>query len=281
MDRTGAPRRQPMRSRISSVTALALPGALSLALYMVVALRLGRSGSARDMALFLAAFAVLFGLYTWGWSVGRKRGSLAVVLLLAALFRLAMLPAGISETRPLAALSQDLSGPSAGEQGPGYDTFLLYDNDVWRYLWEGHVTAVGGDPYRDTPADFVRRAESASEPEPPLESDFWWDVVENVSFRTHTTVYPPVAQGTFRLAHLLAPGSVFVLKLLLVLFDLGTCLALAGLLSELGRPRREVLLYAWNPLVVKEIAGSGHVDSLMVLLLTAAVLLLLRRRKRV
>lgn len=269
-----------MRSRNPSLAPLLLPGGLSLALWALVAFRLGRTAAARDVTLFLGAVALLFGLYVWGWLAGRRHGSVAAVLVFAALFRLAMLPAGLSETRPLEALARDLGAATETDRSPGYDTFLLYDNDVWRYLWEGHVTASGENPYLATPADWVSRAEADDEPGPPLESDLWWDVVENVSFRSHTTVYPPVSQAVFRLAHLLAPGSVFTLKLLLALFDLATCLVLTGLLAELGRPRREVLLYAWNPLVVKEIAGSGHVDSLMVLLLTAAVLLLVRGRHR-
>lgn len=69
---------------------------------------------------------------------------------------------------------------------------------------------------------------------------------------------------------------MFVLKLVLMLADLGTCGLLAALLGAVGRARAEVVLYAWNPLVVKEFVGSAHVDALMVMWLTLALLLLVR-----
>ena len=43
--------------------------------------------------------------------------------------------------------------------------------------------------------------------------------------------------------------------------------------------RRElVLVYAWNPAVIKELTGSGHPDGLMMLALVAGVYLLARGR---
>ena len=36
---------------------------------------------------------------------------------------------------------------------------------------------------------------------------------------------------------------------------------LVGWLRALGRPSAWVLVYAWHPLVVVELAGSGHLDA--------------------
>ena len=72
---------------------------------------------------------------------------------------------------------------------------------------------------------------------------------------------------------------MFFLKTLLTLADFGTCLVLFAWLRHWGRPPHLLLLYAWNPLAIKEFAGSGHVDALMVLLLTASIYLLFRRRE--
>ena len=43
------------------------------------------------------------------------------------------------------------------------------------------------------------------------------------------------------------------------------------LLRKLGRGGEEVLLYAWNPLAIKEFAGSGHLDAVMIFFLLAAL----------
>ena len=80
--------------------------------------------------------------------------------------------------------------------------------------------------------------------------------------------------------HTLVPGSVFTLKLALALFDFATCLVLVAILRRLGRAPGAVVIYAWNPLAVKEIAGSGHIDALMVFFLVLAVFLMLTKRRR-
>ena len=260
------------------MTRLNLIGAASLLLYAVLAAALRASNAAADVALFLAVVAALFGLMLWAWkrapAAGPSTRLAARVLIFAALFRLVMLGVGLPHESRLDALARDLGGVETG-----YQTFLLYDNDVWRYLWDGHLTATGIGPYAKTPLELLTEVEDASGPEPPpLESELWWDVLDNVSFRTYTSVYPPVAQGLFALAHLLAPGSVLVLKLLIALLDLGCCLAVLALLRAIGRPDRDVLLYAWNPLVVKEFAGSGHADVLMILFVTWGAVAVIRHR---
>ncbi len=237
---------------------------------LVVALR--ASNAASDVALFLAVIAALFVLMIWTWRRAAP-APLARILLFAVLFRLVMLGVGLPREDPVRGLRKDLAGQEAG-----YQTFLLYDNDIWRYLWEGHLTATGIGPYAKTPYELLTEIEEDGEDRPPLESELWWDVLDNVSFRTYTSVYPPLAQELFYLAHLLAPGSVLMLKLLLALVDIGSCLAVAALLRALGRPDRDLLLYAWNPLVIKEFAGSGHLDTLMILLVTWAAVAAVRRR---
>ncbi len=262
--------------------ALNLPGAVSLLVYLLLAGVLRASNAPRDVASFLLVIGVLFGLMAWAWRrAGAAHGPRATrlvgrILLFAALFRLAMLAVGLPSENRLRALGRDLGGRETG-----FQTFLLYDNDVWRYLWDGHLTATGIGPYSRTPHELLTEVESGARGErepPPLETELWWDVLDNVSFRTYTSVYPPAAQELFLLAYLIAPGSVLVLKLLIALVDLGCCLAVAALVRAAGRPDRDLLFYAWNPLVIKEFAGSGHVDALMILFVAWAAVWLLRRR---
>ncbi len=255
------------------VWALWAAGGLSALVYAWLAFAFESANGAGPVAAFLAAFAVLFVLY--GAAARWGGGGLAAILAFAALFRLLLLFAGLPPERPLAALRGDLSG-----QTVGYQRFLLYDNDVWRYLWDGHMTVSGPGPYALPPSEVAERAAAGLAPYAGLlEGETWWDVLDNVSFQTYDSVYPPLAQGLFGLSRLLAPASVAAWKLLVIVCDLATCLVLVRLLAALGLRRRRVLLYAWNPLVLKELAGSGHADVLMVLLLTAAVLLLVRGRQ--
>ena len=63
------------------------------------------------------------------------------------------------------------------------------------------------------------------------------------------------------------------MKLGLIAFEALTVAALIGVLRHLGRPLTRVAVYAWHPLPVWEIAGSGHVDIAMCALLIAGLLL--------
>lgn len=266
--------------RLPSQVSVAMLGSLSVVLYLLVAFRLQFSNALRDVAGFLVTFGVLFALYAAAALLvhdksNRKHASVATILAFAVIFRVILLFAGLPHDKPAAALVRDLSGSAAG-----YAPFLIYDNDVWRYLWDGHLTANGFSPYETTPQEVIALADEGSEPHSTLlEEEVWWDVVDNVSFQGYTTVYPPLAQYLFGLSTQLAPASVFVWKLLIVVADLGTCWVVLSLLGAVEKKRSCVLLYAWNPLVIKEFAGSSHVDAVMVFLMMLALLFLVRRRQ--
>jgi hypothetical protein len=69
------------------------------------------------------------------------------------------------------------------------------------------------------------------------------------------------------------------MKALVTALDLGAAVFLALALSALARPPAAVLLYLWNPLVVKVFSGSGHLDSLLVLALAVLAFFLASGRK--
>ena len=68
------------------------------------------------------------------------------------------------------------------------------------------------------------------------------------------------------------------MKLALVACDLLTMVVLWRWLVATGRSEWLTLAYAWNPLVVFEIAHSGHIDALAALWIVAAAFWLARRR---
>ena len=151
-----------------------------------------------------------------------------------------------------------------------YERFQLYDDDLWRYLWDGHVQAQGLNPYLYAPTN-ERLNELAAQ------SEVWSAIRDNINYADTPTIYPPLAQMIFRLSHAIAPGSVLVMKGLLTLCDLLTALLLALALRASGRRVSLVLLYAWNPLVVKVFAGSGHIDAVLVAAIAAMVYFIVRR----
>ncbi|HUF79042.1 MAG TPA: hypothetical protein VMR44_09010 [Thermoanaerobaculia bacterium] len=140
--------------------------------------------------------------------------------------------------------------------------------DVHRYLWDGRVLLAGENPYRLAPADpaLARLRLELGEAR--------WLRIEHPEV---PTVYPPLALGLFALAAA-TPAPLAAWKLLIAAADLAGCAALLALARRCGLPPARVAWYAWNPLVVVETAGMGHVDALGVAAAVAAVLLVVRSR---
>jgi hypothetical protein len=269
--------------------AKTIPGLASLVVLLVLSeviylalLRFDAVNGARPVLIFLVLMGALFALYTGAYRVVRgmrgdqSRARLLVVAAGAVLFRLTLLPAGLPHDlgwrEKLSALRADL-----GAERVAYERFLLFDDDVWRYLWDGHVWAHGTNPYQYAPADAA--LDVLADDENVLSTDgrpVWRDIRENIAYAATPTVYPPLAQAVFQLSHAIAPGSVLALKALVVSFDLLAALFIALALKAFGRPAALVLLYAWNPLVVKVFAASGHVDAVVVAALAATTYFLAR-----
>ena len=138
------------------------------------------------------------------------------------------------------------------------------DNDMIRYLWDGRVQQLGINPYLVVPAD------------PELAWTHTPETRQMPSARDKTP-YPPAAQLFFRLVVSLH-NSAHAMKLALVLCDLLTILVVWRWLVATGRNQWLTLAYAWNPLVVLEVAHSGHIDALGALWIAAAAYWLARRR---
>lgn len=141
----------------------------------------------------------------------------------------------------------------------------IWDDDLYRYLWDGRVGIHGINPYLYAP--------DAPEME-SMQNDHY----DMVSFKSIRTIYPPLFQFLFQLSQWIAPSSLFFLKSLALLFDLALIVVLLSILRKLGYPPAWILIYAWNPLPIKEFANSGHMDSLVLFLLFLSLKLVLDGR---
>jgi hypothetical protein len=149
------------------------------------------------------------------------------------------------------------------------------EDDHNRYLWEGALTAHGISPYAVTPREARRAA-----PETPLGrlAQQGEAVLARVNHPEMGSNYPPVAQAAFALAYLISPWNLLAWRLVSLLCDSATMVLLVLLLREAGRPAIWAALYWWNPIVIKELTNSAHMDGLVMALLLAALLLSARRR---
>jgi len=269
------------RARLGILVGLLLA---SETLYVALA-RSNAINGVRPVLTFLVVMTGLFLLATASFLLvraGPDEGRVVWWLVAggAVLFRLTLLPAGLPHDARLAELLAHLRADLRGER-VAYERFLLYDTDLWRYLWDGHAWAHGVNPFVYPP--IAEAVDRLADPDDPITSDgryVWPDIRDNINHPDVPTIYPPLAQVAFRAAHAIAPGSVLAWKGLLVVVDLVAGLLVALTLEALGRSRAWAILYLWNPLVVKAFAGSGHLDALAAAALAAVAYCVVKRRNR-
>lgn len=122
------------------------------------------------------------------------------------------------------------------------------DNDMVRYMYDGRLQRLGYNPFEVLPAD-------------PAVAWTHTDETRRMPSIRARTPYPAAAQLFFRLVVTIHESSR-AMKWALILCDLLTIWALVAWLRATGRSEWLALVYAWNPLVILEVAHSGHIDAL-------------------
>jgi alpha-1,6-mannosyltransferase len=137
--------------------------------------------------------------------------------------------------------------------------------DLYRYRWDGRVQLAGWNPYAISPND-------------PRLNDLREAAVRHFAAPELPAIYPPLAELTFREAARYLP-TPRLFKSVPAGADLLTLFLLAAWLRRIGARNYQLAIYAWNPLVIVEFAGSGHSDALALALLVGA-LVIIRSRPR-
>ena len=135
----------------------------------------------------------------------------------------------------------------------------FFEDDHFRYLWDGFRFATAGTPYGVAPEAFFVDATVPA---------IFHPILDQINNPDLTTIYGPTTQIVFLVAYWLQPASAAALQSILIVVDL----VVIALLLRLA-PARNVMLYAWCPLVVKEVAFTAHPEGIGICLLLAAVVL--------
>ncbi len=85
--------------------------------------------------------------------------------------------------------------------------------------------------------------------------------------------------GLFAFAARLRADSEWVMKAMILGFDIASMFVIVSILRAMKRPPAAVLIYAWSPLVIKEFANSGHLDAIGIFFLLLAFLFWIRRSR--
>lgn len=138
----------------------------------------------------------------------------------------------------------------------GIFTFPVLEDDFYRFMWDGHQFASLGTPYAQAPSAFFGNE---------LPSLFE-EILDSINYPDSPTIYGPTNQWLFYLAHQLAPGQLWPIKLFVLIADITILFLVMRKIHPVA-----LILYAWSPLLLKEFAISVHPDIWGCLLMVLAL----------
>jgi len=167
-------------------------------------------------------------------------------------------------------------------------SYPIQEDDSYRYLWDGAVTAHLCNPYTYSPSEIRQGLNSSGEvPEKLKElaetswaTEYGGRVIDRINHRDLRTLYPPVAQLFFGLSHLIRPWSLVGWRILLIAVDFVVLLLILRLMARFQLPRSTLAIYWWNPILIKEIFNSGHMDLIVLPFVLGAYLFLEKGKPR-
>ncbi len=153
-------------------------------------------------------------------------------------------------------------------------SFPNLSDDIYRFIWDGHLAINGHNPFNFLPLEIIE----GDEVFPGLTSALFAEL----NSQEYYTVYPPIAQITFATAVFLFPsswwGCAIIMKFFLFAFEIGSIVLLQKLLREFKMPAKNVLWYVLNPLILLEITGNLHFEGGMIFFLLLGFWWLVRGR---
>ncbi|MEE9438729.1 MAG: hypothetical protein V3V14_06985 [Saprospiraceae bacterium] len=140
-------------------------------------------------------------------------------------------------------------------------SFPNLSDDIFRFVWDGHLTANGLNPYGYLPSDIV------SQNIPNLNHTLY----DEMNSPNYFTIYPPFTQLIFYISTLLDIGpwhgirlSTVIIKIIFFVAEVFTFIGIVKLLESLHYNKKLVAVYFLNPLVIIEGMGNLHFEILMV-----------------
>ncbi len=175
----------------------------------------------------------------------------------------------------------------------------VFVSDLYRYLLDGAVTASAMNPYQFTPEAVLAALNDTAPasrngvPEdrgsagaigahavPARLVELGREGGGNLYRINHphlATIYPPTAQTAFAIAYWIKPWSVGALRCVLLGFDLATLLLLVVLLRLMTLPMHWLTWYWWNPLLLREISHSAHMDVVVLPFVLLGLLFVIKK----
>ncbi|NVJ47172.1 MAG: hypothetical protein HWE07_08580 [Cytophagia bacterium] len=138
-------------------------------------------------------------------------------------------------------------------------------DDIFRFVWDGRLLTSLEDPYKHLPAYFLdKNIEGIDQA-----------LFAKLNSQEYFSIYPPLNQVIFFLGALFSPNSIVwstvVIRIVLLIFELGNIRLIQRLLAHYGLPQKYGLIYALNPLVILELTGNLHFEAIVIFFLLQAL----------
>jgi alpha-1,6-mannosyltransferase len=154
----------------------------------------------------------------------------------------------------------------------------ILEDDYYRYLWDGMVTAKGYNPYEYPPKIFQQDTLLNGPLELYEAAESSGIVIERINHPHIRTIYPPTAQFFFALASIANPWSSSTWKILLLIIDIVVFVLLTYLLRKIKYTALLVVIYWWNPILLHEMFNAGHMDLIMYPFILVGIIFLLKSK---
>ncbi|WP_196890772.1 glycosyltransferase 87 family protein [Aureivirga marina] len=145
-------------------------------------------------------------------------------------------------------------------------------NDFYRFIWDGRMIYNGWNPYLILPEN---------NPDLIVEGSQLYAGMGSMN-GSHFTCYPPVNQFAFFIPSIFFSenllGSTIVMRILIILADLGTLYFGKKLLEHFNLSPKSIFLYILNPFLIIEMTGNLHFEGVMLFLLVWSLYLLFKNK---
>jgi len=148
--------------------------------------------------------------------------------------------------------------------------------DFYRFIWDGRMLLNGFNPYLYLPE--IYQTPNYIVPHQAAELVVGMGDLN----ASHYSNYPPLNQLCFAITALFAHksilGSIIVMRVLIILADIGVLYFGTKLLKALYLNPKAIFLYLLNPLIIIELTGNLHFEGIMIFFLVWSLYLLQRQQ---
>jgi len=147
-------------------------------------------------------------------------------------------------------------------------------DDFYRFAWDARLFTAGINPFDYPPEYFMTGNFSIPGIGEPLYSQ--------LNFKIYRTMYPPLPQfigwAAVKMTGSSLPATVVVMRIFVLLAEFINLLLIQRLLKIYNMPISNLLLYAFNPLVILELTGNLHHEVFVITFLLLALFLLIKNK---